>query len=134
MVKGIHLWRMKQDKSEIFEVQERAYEDYMQKKAIDDDRPLGFDRSEVPGMFYNKERNVYLEQATRQLLWLDEAAQVHRPFREGEDTGLSFAAGAAASPGSAAGAAPPKQLMISDLHAAARAFKMDMAHLDRPSG
>ncbi|CAK0878390.1 unnamed protein product [Prorocentrum cordatum] len=134
MVKGIHLWRMKQDKSEIFEVQERAYEDYMQKKAIDDDRPLGFDRSEVPGMFYNKERNVYLDQATKQLLWLDEAAQAHQPFREGEDSGLSFAAGAAASLGSTATVPTPKQLIIPDLHAAAKAFKIDVAHLDRPAG
>lgn len=146
--KGTHIWRLKQDKPELFEHQEQSK----------DERPSGFESCHIEGWLFNKERNIYFEKSTRKRYWWDEGAQQHKLLYQGETLPLAFAGGAAtqatpssssrstpakAAPqpaktagkeGTQAAPVPPKHIIIADLHLAAKALKMDFTHLDRPAG
>lgn len=142
--KGTHMWRLKQEKPELFERQEKAYGEYLADHH--DDRPPGFETCSMKDWLYNKERNVFMDKATKQLFWFDEVGKVHRPLSEGEAQPVIFSGGAAAVPGTSASASSetdvqtkqsqqaPKHISINDLHLAAKALKMDLSHLDRPAG
>jgi len=142
--KGTHMWRLKQEKPELFERQEGAEVAARQEAA--EERPPGFEACQLEGWLYSKEKNVFFQKSTRQRFWYDEAGSLHRPLREGESQPVSFVGGGAAAvaapggdgagcgaAGGTAGAAP-KHLVISDLHRAAKALKVDLGHLDRPAG
>lgn len=136
--KGTHMWRLKQEKPELFERQEKALVERLADQSSD--RPPGFEPyPKMEGWLYNKEKNIFFEEATGQRFWFDEVGKVHRPLREGESRPVTFVGGAAAVP--SASSTPeserkpaPKHIIISDLHGAAKALKMDFAHLDRPAG
>lgn len=125
--KGTHMWRLKNEKPEIFEQAERArlkyVEDVMAEKRK---RPPGFETCSLNGWLYNKERNIYYNEDNRGLFWWDEERQERRPLHEGKTFALEVSCGAAAMPGA-------KTVVISDLHAAARALKVDLGHFDRPA-
>lgn len=153
--KGTHMWRLKQEKPELFEEADKAAVQYFEeRKSSIGDRPPGFEPCSSEGWLYNKASKVYYEKATRQRFWFDEAEQRTRPLHEGEVCPVALTGGAAATGGSASSSASaggkagdgasassaaarqaaPKHVIISDIHAAAKALKMDFGHLDHPAG
>lgn len=139
--KGTHMWRLRQEKPELFDRREQGLTAPVQI----DTRPLGFESCHMEGWLYNKEKTCYLEQSTNQLYWWDEVTQTHRQLREGEVWPVAFTGGAASSGAGVSEMNDPKQqqqpqqhpapkhILISDIHGAAKALKMHFDHLDRPA-
>lgn len=149
--KGTHIWRLKQEKPELFELKSKATEKWLAQNA--EIRPPGFESCSMEGWLYCKEQNIYMKKTTGQRFWLDEVDQIHRPLWEGESLPVTFAGAAATFPApcsapsvpasSSSGpstkrqakpTSAPKTVLISDLHLAAKALKIQLGHFDRPAG
>eukprot|EP00401_Gymnodinium_catenatum_P030817 CAMPEP_0117623554 /NCGR_PEP_ID=MMETSP0784-20121206/88706_1 /TAXON_ID=39447 /ORGANISM="" /LENGTH=252 /DNA_ID=CAMNT_0005427507 /DNA_START=116 /DNA_END=870 /DNA_ORIENTATION=+ len=142
--KGTHMWRLKQEKPELFEQKEKEATPESSAEKL----PPGFKPCETKGWLYNADRNIFLEEKTLRLFWFDEAGSTHRPLNEGLTRPAAFLGGATAVPeqgnmGSVrSGMADtpsaklpiPKHILISDLHSAAKVLKMNFDHFDRPAG
>lgn len=136
--KGTHIWRLRQEKPELFESLEKTGAET--KTELSDDRPSGFDACQFQGWLYSKDKRLFFEQSTGLFFWVDEGG-VCRPLREGTSHSVSLSCGACAIPGigtAVEGGSQPysatKRITISDLHAAAKALHIDIGHFDRPAG
>lgn len=140
------LWNIKNERPELFPELNAGQQQKLPER--ESDRLAGFEPCDTEGWLHHKERNTFLEQATRRLCWFDAVAGIFRDLAQGEALGLAFVGGAATQIGQgksiegdksfcAGGVVKlqqvPKHVVIPDLHRAAQALKMDISHVDRPA-
>lgn len=150
---GYKLWKLKSSQPHLFANIDRLKDGARATPGADSSSDAGsipgFERC-AAGWLYQKQHQLFLEEATNRCLYFDADTNTYRDFNVGEDlsaeltlTGVattsstSNAAGSrqasAASAPSLSGQQSARHLVIMDLHKAADIFKLDFTHMDRPA-
>lgn len=128
---GKDLWKLKSQQPHLFARQNLNSQANAPKRNL----PAGFEESASSGWLYNAERRIFMEAATRRMLWIDQNSGLYQELHQGQDHSgtLTLSGGAAASNAKATSGNQARHVVIMDLHKAAEAFKIDLGHIDRPA-
>jgi len=150
---GYKLWKLKSSQPHLFANIDRLKEGARTTQGAESSgHPSsmpGFERC-AAGWLYQKQHQLFLEEATNRCLYFDADTNTYRDFNVGEDlsaeltltgvattSSISKSAGGrqtnAASASSTSGQQSARHLVIMDLHKAADIFKLDFTHMDRPA-